>query len=106
MTTSSRQCSRFSTPQCERTTSEAFGRQRRAEQIIGGLGCCLAGGFAEALDLADSGQARPMMVFVQPRDVGRDRGRAGFDAAMIGLDDRLGGDRLAGGIVRYSTTSS
>ena len=40
-----------------------------------------------------------MMVFVQPRDVGRDRGRTGFDAAMIGLDDRLGGDRLAGGVV-------
>jgi len=42
-----------------------------------------------------------MTVFVQPRDVGGavsvedgggDRGRAGFDAAMIGLDDRLGGD--------------
>src|SRR5271166_6873110 len=57
---------------------------------------CFAGGFADAFDLADSGQAGPLMVFVQPRDVGRDRRRAGFDAAMIGLDDRLGGDRFAG----------
>src|SRR5208337_2610319 len=96
----------FDAPMRANDFVEAFGRQRRAEQIIGGLERCLAGGFAEALDLADSGQARPMMVFDQPRDVGRDRGRAGFDAAMIGLDDRLGGDRLAGGIVRYSTTSS
>ena len=34
-----------------------------------------------------------------PCDVGRDGRRAGFDAAMIGLDDRLGGDRLARWIV-------
>ena len=39
------------------------------------------------------------MVFDQPRDVSRDRGGAGFDAAMIGLDDRRGGDRFAGRIV-------
>jgi hypothetical protein len=74
---------------------EAFGRQSCAEKIIGGFGRCLAGGFADALDLADSGQARPLMVFDQPRDIGRDRGRA----AMVGLDGRLGGDRFAGGIV-------
>src|SRR5271165_4123724 len=45
-----------------------------------------------------TGEARPLMVFDQPSDVGRDSRRAGFDAAMIGLDDRLGGDRLAGRI--------
>ncbi len=61
---------------------EAFGRQWRAEQIVGGFGRRLAGGFAEALDLADSGQARPLMVFDQPCDVGRDGRRAGFDAAF------------------------
>ncbi len=38
---------------------ESFGRQWRAEQIVGGLGRRLAGGFAEALDLADRDQARP-----------------------------------------------
>ena len=94
----------FDAPMRANDFVEAFGRQRRAEQIIGGLGRCFAGGFAEALDLADSGQARPMMVFVQPRDVGRDRGRAGFDAAMIGLDDRLGGDRLRGNSPRARAT--
>ena len=57
---------------------EASGRQRRAEQIIGGLERCCAGGFADAFDLADSGQAGPLMVFDQPCDVGRDRGRAAF----------------------------
>jgi len=61
---------------------EAFGRQGRAEQIIGGLERCFAGGFADALDLADSRQARPLMVFDQPCDVGRDGRRAGFDAAF------------------------
>jgi len=78
---------------------EAFGRQRRAEQIIGGFGGCLAGGFANAFDLANGGQARPLMVFDQPGDIGRDHGCAGFYAAMISLDDRRGGDRFAGGIV-------
>ena len=39
------------------------------------------------------------MVFVQPRDVGRDGRGAGLDTAMIGIDDRFGGNRLAGGIV-------
>ena len=79
---------------------EAFGRQWRAEQIIGGLGGCLAGGVANAFDLADGGQPRPLMVFDQPRDIGRDRSCAGFDAAMIGLDDRRGGDRFGGGSLR------
>ena len=96
----------FDAPMRANDFVEAFGRQRRAEQIIGGLGCCFAGDFADALDLADSGQAGPLMVFDQPRDVGGDRGGAGFDAAMIGLDDRLGGDRLLAGSSRYSTTSS
>lgn len=39
------------------------------------------------------------MVFVQLRDVGRDGRGAGFDAAMIGVNDRFGRDRRAGGIV-------
>ena len=39
------------------------------------------------------------MVSDQPCNVGRDGRRAGFDAAMIGLDNRFGGDRFAGRIV-------
>ncbi len=96
----------FDTPMRANDLVEAFGRQDGAEQIIGGLGCCLAGDFADALDLADSGQAGPLMVFDQPRDVSRDRGGAGFDAAMIGLDDRRGGDRFAGRAWSRSARSS
>ena len=36
---------------------EALGRQRRAEQIIGGIEGCFARGCADAFDLANSGQA-------------------------------------------------
>ena len=32
--------------------------------MIGGLGRCVAGDFADAFDLADSGQARPSMVLI------------------------------------------
>jgi hypothetical protein len=42
----------FDAPMRANDLVEAFGRQDGAEQIIGGLGCCLAGDFADALDLA------------------------------------------------------
>jgi hypothetical protein len=56
MTTSSRQCSRFSTPQWARTTSlKRSGVSGALSRLIGGLERCFAGGFAETLDLGDSG---------------------------------------------------
>ena len=55
--------------------------------------------FLSALDLADGGQTGPLMLFDQPFDIRRDRGRAGLDAAVAGIDDRSGADRLALGIV-------
>ena len=39
------------------------------------------------------------MIVLQPFDVGADRGGAGLDAAVIAIDDRLGGGGLAGRIV-------
>ena len=42
------------------------------------------------------------MVFLQPVDIGRNRRRACLDAAVIGLDIRLGRDGLACGIVEIS----
>ncbi len=74
---------------------EAFWPQLRAEQIRGGLGCSLANDFADALDFTDSRQAKPLMVFDQPRDVRRDRGRARFYAAMIHLYDPRRRERFA-----------
>jgi len=43
-----------------------------------------------------------LMVFLQPVDIGRNRRRACLDAAVIGLDIRLGRDGLACGIVEIS----
>ena len=42
------------------------------------------------------------MIILQPFDVGADRGRAGFDAAVISLNVRLGGGGLAGGVVEIA----
>ena len=57
-------------------------------------------GLTERRDiLADRLQARPLMGFHQPSDVRRDGSRACLDTAMIGVDNRLGRGRFAGGIV-------
>src|SRR5271166_184840 len=90
MTTSSRQCSWFSTPQCAHDLVEAFRRECRAEQVIGRLGGGLVGGLANADDLADGREAGPFMMLLQPADVGGDRRRAGLDAAVIAIDNRSG----------------
>ena len=52
---------------------------------------------------ANSRQPGPLMTLLQPFDVGADCGRAGFDAAVITLDKRLGGGGLAGGIIEIGT---
>src|SRR5208283_5310327 len=92
MTTSRRQCSWFSTPQCARTTwlSMAFRRECRAEQVIGHLGGGLVGGITNADDPADGREAGPFMMLLQPADVGADRRRAGLDTAVIAIDNRSG----------------
>src|SRR3954471_18863954 len=49
---------------------ESFRRQWRAQQVIGRLGGDLGCRFTGAGDLADGGEARPLMEFLQPSDVG------------------------------------
>ena len=42
------------------------------------------------------------MIVLQPLYVGADRGRAGFDAAVIALDNRVGRGDLAVGVVEIA----
>src|ERR1700749_180901 len=42
------------------------------------------------------------MIVLQPLYVGADRGRTGFDAAVIALDNGLGRGNLAGGVVEIA----
>jgi hypothetical protein len=76
----------FNAPMLADHVVEALGGQRCAEQVIGRLSGGLGRGFADAGDLADGGQARPMVDLLQPVDLARDQGRAGFDAAVIGIN--------------------
>ena len=50
--------------------AEPLGRQRRAEQVVGGLGGHLGTGFAGSDHLADSVQAGPVVDLLQPSNVG------------------------------------
>src|ERR1700733_1183140 len=74
-------------------------RYRRTEQVIGRLSGSFCRGLARALHLPDGGQTGPLMIVLQPFDVGADCGRAGLDAAMISLDVRRGRGGLAGRVV-------
>lgn len=42
------------------------------------------------------------MIVLQPLYVGADRGGTGFDAAVIALDNGLGGGDLAGGVIEIA----
>ena len=48
-----------------------------------------------SLYLADSLQAWPLVLFLEPADLGRHRRRACLDASVIGLDNRRGADSLS-----------
>ncbi len=56
----------FDGPMGAHAVLEAFGRERRAHDVEAGLGFRLPGGFAPQLDLAEGGQARSIMVLLQP----------------------------------------
>jgi hypothetical protein len=43
-----------------------------------------------------------LMIVLQPFDVGADRGRAGLDATVIGVDVRLGRGGLAGRVAEIA----
>ena len=86
MTTSRRQCSRFSTPMRAYDLVEAFSGQRRALQIIGRFDGNLSRDFPRSDHLADASQTGPVMVRLKRVDRGCDRGRAGLDAAMIAIN--------------------
>ena len=44
--------------------------KRRADQIMRRLGRRLGGGFPDAFHFADGNQARPLMILLQPVDIG------------------------------------
>src|SRR5207253_172748 len=50
-------------------------------------------------DTAHGERAAPVMVRLQPGDIGRDRGRAGLDAAVISIDGTGSRGRLARRVV-------
>src|SRR4051812_41377134 len=76
----------FNPPMLASDVVETLCGQRRTEQVVGGLGGGLGRGFADAGYLADGGEAGPLVGFLQPTDIGRDHGRAGFDAAVISIN--------------------
>ena len=65
---------------------EAFGRERRAHDVVAGFGCRASGGFAPRLDLAEGGQPRPVMALPQPCDLVADSGAARLDAPVIAVN--------------------
>jgi hypothetical protein len=70
---------------------EAVGCQGLAEQVEGGFGGGLVSALADPGDFGDSLQPRPLMLLLQPVDVGRDDGGAGLDPAMIAIERSVGG---------------
>ncbi len=78
---------------------EAFPGQRRALEIIGHFGGGLAGGFSGSDHFVDRREAGPVMVLLQPVDLGCHRGRAGLDAAMIAVHRGVDGVDLARWVV-------
>lgn len=69
---------------------ELFGGKGRAQKIIGCFSCCFSGNLANAGDLADGGEPRPAMVFLQPGDVRGNHADARFDPAMIAIGCGMG----------------
>ena len=80
---------------------EALGRERRAHEVVAGFGLRALCGFAPRLDLADGGQARPIVALAQPCDVVAERGAARLDAPVVAINmlTRLEFVRL-GGVVQ------
>jgi hypothetical protein len=87
------------TPVCAGDLVEVLGRERRAQQVIGCFGRGLGAGLAHAGQLADGGEAGPVVVLLQPVDVSRQRRRARFDASVIGIDGLRARRRLARRVV-------
>ena len=78
----------FDGPMGTDNLGEAFGRHCGAEQVIGGFGGGFPVHFTASGDFADGRQTRPAMPFLQPGDIIADDGVTGFDAAVIGLEQR------------------
>ena len=75
----------FNAPVLADNGVESFWRQSRAEQVVGGLGGDFFRRFAYPNHLADGLQAGPLMLFLKPVNVGRNRRRAGLDSAVVAL---------------------
>src|ERR1019366_1754819 len=84
---------------------ETFRREGLAEQIAAGLDRRSAVDLAGSGDLSDRLQARPIVALVQPCDIGRERCRTGFDAA-VPLVRLAGGGKRGLGIIEKRRTSS
>src|SRR5215831_17107019 len=81
----------FDAPMGTHDIGEALGGQGCAEKVIGCLGRGLGGEFTDADDFADGRQSGPLMPLLEPSDIGRDEGGAGFDPTVIAIDRLIGG---------------
>ncbi len=72
----------------------------RAQQIVGGFRAGVLRRFAHPHHFADGLQARPLVLLLEPVDVGRNRCRAGLDTPVIGLDHGPGNGGLARRIIQ------
>jgi len=75
---------------------EALGRERRAEQVIAGVRAGSAIDLAARGDLADGREARPVVILLEPGDVGRQAGGSDLDPAMALVGLRGAGQRGLG----------
>src|SRR5262249_10135855 len=81
----------FDAPMGTHYIREALGGQGCAEKVIGCLSRGLGGEFTDADDFADGRQSGPLMPLLEPSDIGRDEGDAGFDPTVIAIDRLIGG---------------
>jgi hypothetical protein len=79
----------FDTPMRTSDLAEAFGRQRCAEQVIGGLGCRCACAVSGADDFSYCRQIRSSMTFLDPCYFGADQAGACLDSTMVAVQGRM-----------------
>ena len=89
----------FDAPMSPGDGIEALGRERLAEQVVGGFARGLLGALAGPGNFGVRLQPRPLMLLLQPLDVAGDKSGAGLDPAMIAIDRGVGGDRFGFRIV-------
>jgi hypothetical protein len=96
----------FDAPVLANHLVESLRRQFRTEQVVSGFSGGFLRRFAFPLHLADGLQPWPLVLFLQPADLGGNRRRARLDASMIGLDKRRRACSLSTPDRQQQTTSS